>query len=177
MKVNRKDFTSETLKKMKAVTKETKHDEMGFVLCRRDDGKITYGQPTCVGESCSIDTGKSKCKHAEKDIGIFHTHTTNDIASIEDLVIAHDQDVMCVGRKTLIPFPLFNYRIDCYTVIDRKTKKYADKVYEDYNRIRNSLQNKVEKNQISSKEAHIIKNNEFDKHTKKLLPLFHIFKV
>ena len=173
----KKDFTRETLENMKSLTRKTKDVEMGFVLCRGNDGKIRSGQPICTGESCSVDTEKSKCKSKEEDIGSFHTHPTNDIVSAQDLVTAHDQDVMCVGRKTLNPFPPFNNRVDCYVVIDKESKKYANEVLEDLNKIKVDTWSKVDNNQISSQEAHKIMNNEYDKHVKKLLPLFHTFKV
>lgn len=177
MTITRKDFTKETLEKMKSITRKTKDVEMGFVFCKTDDGKISFGQPICTGKSCSIYTGESKCKPNEEDIGSFHTHPTNDIVSVGDLVHAHDQDIMYLGRKTLFPIPPFDNRVDCYTVIDRKSKKYADKILEDLDRIKNNTWSMVENNQISSQDAHIILNNEYDKHVKKLLPLFNTFKI
>ncbi len=177
MKISKNDFTKETIEKMKSTTKETKNVELGFVFCRKDDEKITYGKPTCTGESCSVDTGKSKCKSNEEDIGSFHSHPTNDIVSTEDLVTAHDQDVMCVGRKTLNPIPPFNNRVDCYTVINKKTKKYAVNVLKEQDEIENDTWNKVDNKQMSSEESHKILNNAHDKCVKKLLPLFHTFKI
>lgn len=177
MVITRKDFTKETLEKMNPITRKTKDVEMGFVFCKTDDGKITSGWPICTGKSCSIDTGNSKCKPDEEDIGSFHTHPTNDIVSVGDLAHAHDQDVMCLGRKTLFPFPPFDNRIDCYTVIDKKSKKYANQILEDLNKIKNNILFMVENNQISLQEAHITLNNEYDEHVKKLLPLFNTFKI
>lgn len=172
-----KDFTKETLEDMKSLARKTKDVEMGFVFCRENNDKIKSGQPICVGKSCEVDIGKSKCKDKEEDIGSFHTHPTNDTASTQDLVIAHDQDIMCIGRKTLVPFPPFNSRIDCYTVINKGSKKYANEVLEDLNKIKVDTWSKVDNNQINSQEAHKIMNSEYDKHVKKLLPLFQTFKV
>jgi len=177
MMINKKDFTKETIEKMKSTTKETKDFELGFVFCRKGNEKISYGKPICVGEYCSVDTVKSKCKSNEKNIGSFHTHPTNDIVSTQDLVSAHDQDVMCVGRKTLNPIPPFNNRVDCYTIIDKKTKKYAIKVLDDMYEKEDNTWNKVDNNEISSKESHFILNKVHDESVKKLLPLFNTFKI
>lgn len=172
-----KDFTKETLEDMKSITRKTRDVEIGFVFCRGNDDKIKSGQPICVGKSCEVDIRKSKCKSKDQNIGFFHTHPTNDSVSTQDLVMAHDKDVMCLGRKTLNPFLPFNNRIDCYTVIDKESKKYANEVLEDLNKIETDTWSKVGNNQISSQEAHKIMNSEYDKHVKKLLPLFRTFKV
>lgn len=175
--VNKADFTKETIEDMKSLTKKTKDVEMGFVFCRKGDDKISSGEPICVGEYCSVDTGKSKCKNNEEDIGSFHTHPTNDIASAEDLVSAMDQEVMCVGRKTLNPFPPFNNRVDCYVAKDKNQREYANKIIDDLNYTRVRTLAKLNTNQISRQEFDSILNNEHDKSVKKLLPLFHTFKI
>ena len=168
-------FDKETLEKMKYTLKETKDNEMAFVLCkRRSDGKITHGQPTCVGSYCEVDSSESKCKSGDEDIGSFHTHIDNTKASIEDLISTYDQDIICVGSKSLIPF---SKSIECYSVIDKRRKLYAIDLVEDYNKIYNDLSRKIVEKKITIPQANIIKEKEYDKTIKNLLPLFHKFKV
>lgn len=131
--MDKSEFNKETLKKMKSTLRETKDKEMAFVFCkRRIDKKITYGQPTCVGSYCEVDSSESKCKPGDEDIGSFHTHIDDIKASIEDLISTYGQEVMCVGSKSLIPF---FQNIECYSIIDKGTKKYATKLVEAYNNI------------------------------------------
>lgn len=151
-------FDKETLEKMKSTLKETKDNEMAFVLCKRSDGKISYGQPTCVGSYCEVDSSESKCKSGDEDVGSFHTHIDNTKASIEDLISTYNQDVMCIGSKSLIPF---SKNVECYSVIDKRRKLYAIGLVEDYNKIYDDLSRKIVEKKITIPQANIIKEKEY----------------
>lgn len=79
---------------------------------------------------------------------------------------------MCVGWKSLI-----HRHIECYFITDRGTKKYANKLVEDYNKIHTGLSRKIVEKKITIPQANLIKEKEYDNTVKKLLPLFHKFKV
>lgn len=173
--MDKSEFDKETLKKMKSTLRETKDKELAFSLCkRRNDRKITHGQPTCIGNYCEVDSSESKCKSGDKDVGSFHTHIDNTSVSIEDLINTYDQEVMCVGSKSLIPF---FQNIECYSIIDKGTKLYAIELIEDYNKIHDGLSRKIIENKITVPQANLTKEKEYDNTVRKLLPLFHRFKV
>lgn len=171
--MNHQNFAEETVEKMKKTLKQTKDKELAFVLCKRDE-KITHGRPTCVGNYRKVYYGESKCKPNEKAIGSFHTHITNNPASIEDLVATYDQDIMCVGSKSMIPF---YDNVVCYSAIDKRKKDYAEKIFEDYKKLRDILSAKIKNKEITIPEANSIKDNKHSDAIKNLLPLFYKLKL
>lgn len=167
-------FDKETLEKMKSTLKETKDNEMAFVLCKGSDGRISYGRPTCVGSWCEVNSSESKCKSGDEDIGSFHTHIDNSGPSVRDLISTFDQDIMCVGRKSLIPF---HKHIECYAAIDKKKKPYAISLVEDYDKTYYGIIRKIVEKKMTIPQANLIKETEYDKTINNLLPLLHKFKV
>lgn len=98
----------------------------------------------------------------------------NHPASIEDLIGTYDQDIMCVGSKSMVPF--FE-NIVCYSVIDKRTKDYSEKILEDYKKTYDILSDKIKNKEITIPEANSIKDNKYSETIKNLLPLFHKFKL
>jgi len=177
----KKNFTSETLKKMKYELDNTTEKERGFVLCKRHDGLITYGK-SHIGNIGEVKNGaffqkvrvRNKCDKNEDFIGDYHTHTNKSDASIADLTSAFVYDVLrCVGSK---PDNINCFRRKAETRDMSEEENVEHEYKEVLSKIR-KINTMYKSNKISKEDANKLKHKLINAATSKLRAKFNIFKL